>query len=338
MLQAIALSRLAALKLNPTDRVRVILDDTKKAKRGKHMPGVGTYFDPVLSAYLVGHTYVTCVLEVKGQVIPWGIALYLKEAWCLEHEHPFKKVTELAADLLMALPEFPAGVEALVLFDSYYLCRKVLDAIPPGAHCVSMLKANRNLSVSGQKRKAGAYSKNLLRRRRTTVRIKNGRGQLVRFSIAGKWVQAHSLGQVHLVASRRAKEKKVVALVTDDPSLSDREILIEYARRWAIEVFFKEAKQHLGLGEYQTRSLEGAVKHLHLSLIAFALLTHVGRKSRRATANRKKNVLSLPSVEKLQYQLRELVGHDLLQSLDTCPKKKKTTTLFKQKIQRLLLT
>lgn len=114
------------------------------------------------------------------------------------------------------------------------------------------------------------------------------------------------------MASERAKEKKVVVLATNRLDRVEKAIVSEYGHRWIIEVFFKETKQYLGLGEYQTCSLEGAVKHLHLSLIAFTLLTYAAKK-RRAPAKSKKNALSSLSIEKLQGHLRQLVGEDWME-------------------------
>lgn len=126
--------------------------------------------------------------------------------------------------------------------------------------------------------------------------MKNGSGRTVSDLVAGTPVQVSTSGPVFLVASRRKREKKVVALVTNHPHLTDRALGREPGHRWVLEVFFKGAKQHLGLGEYQPRTLEGAVKHLHLSLIAFALLTHAAPKRRRATAKKDTGVLSPLSI------------------------------------------
>lgn len=120
---------------------------------------------------------------------------------------------------------------------------------------------------------------------------------------------------IYLVASRRAKEKEVVALATNRLDMVEREVVLEYGRRWSIELFFREGKQRLGLGEYQTRSLEGSVKHLNLSLIAFTLLNHAGKKKRRATAEPKNKVLPRLPVEKLQTHLRRVVLQDSLEYL-----------------------
>jgi len=320
VLRELARLRLADFNLKPGDSVRVILDDTKRAKRGKEIPGVGKFFDPALKVYRKGHVYVVCLLEVNGEIIPWGISLYLKKEWCEANRHPFKKLTELAAELIQSIPDFPSGVEITVLFDSYYLCQTVVDAIRKEWGFISCLKSNRNILVGREQRKAGTYARNLIRRRGHNIRLKHGCGKTAGYRVAGKQIRIPSLGEVVLVGSRRSKEKKIVALATNRLDLVDREIVSEYGHRWIIEVFFKETKQNLGLGEYQTRCLEGAVKHLHLSLIAFTLLTYA-KKKRRAPAKTKEPVLPSFSVEKLQIHLRHLVGRDSVEYISDRRKK-----------------
>lgn len=93
IVQEIAKGQLASLKLKPGDRVRLRLDDTRKPKRGKKLPGVAKYFDHILHAYRWGHTYVGCLLEVNGQIIPWGIRLDLKKAWGPKGGQPVKQLS-----------------------------------------------------------------------------------------------------------------------------------------------------------------------------------------------------------------------------------------------------
>jgi hypothetical protein len=45
-----------------------------------------------------------------------------------------------------------------------------------------------------------------------------------------------------------------------------------YARRWEVEEFYRDAKQHLGLGDCQMRSAEGTRRHWYLVLLMYSLL------------------------------------------------------------------
>ncbi len=57
-----------------------------------------------------------------------------------------------------------------------------------------------------------------------------------------------------------------------DTGLTATEILELYAMRWAIEVYFKEAKQHLGLLKEQSNHYAAYIASIHLTAIRFCLL------------------------------------------------------------------
>ncbi len=118
---------LRALAPRPGDTVYLILDDSKQAKRGKHMEAVAKMKDPTTHAYIRGHQYVCGTLLFREHVIPWGIRLYVKKEACAAIGVPFQKTTELAAQLIREF-NAPTGVKVLVLFDAYYLCPTVVKA------------------------------------------------------------------------------------------------------------------------------------------------------------------------------------------------------------------
>ena len=61
--------------------------------------------------------------------------------------------------------------------------------------------------------------------------------------------------------------------LTTDVGLSPQRILELYAMRWAIEVYFKEAKQHLGFLKEQARHYASYIASIHLTAIRFCLLS-----------------------------------------------------------------
>jgi hypothetical protein len=74
---------LRALHPLPGETVYLILDDSKKGKRGKRMEAVAKMKDPTTEAYIRGHQYVCGTLLFRQQVIPWGIpALCQKGGVC----------------------------------------------------------------------------------------------------------------------------------------------------------------------------------------------------------------------------------------------------------------
>lgn len=64
---------LRALHPLPGDTVYLVIDDAKKAKRGKAMEAVSKMKDPTMDAYILGHQYVCGILVFRQHVIPFGI-------------------------------------------------------------------------------------------------------------------------------------------------------------------------------------------------------------------------------------------------------------------------
>ena len=124
-------------------------------------------------------------------------------------------------------------------------------------------------------------------------------------------------GRLHVVYSRKNGEKGILVLVTDDPELTPKQIIAAYDQRWNIEVFFKDAKQLLGLGQYQNGSYRAAVNHLHLVCFAYALLTHLAIEGSSEKGKRAKTAKL--STEGLQNELRRLVWNELSQRLKELP-------------------
>lgn len=82
-----------------------------------------------------------------------------------------------------------------------------------------------------------------------------------------------NVGAVKLVILKeRINSKKCMFLVSNDIMMDGMKIFEYYKKRWNIEVFYRDCKQHLGMGEYQVRKLDAVVIHLHLVFLAYALL------------------------------------------------------------------
>ena len=153
-----AMETLGSMEPRPGETAYLLVDDSGKRKRGKHMEAVGWIRDASTGKKVRGHLYVAAVVEFRGQTIPWGVRLYAKKDDCPKLGLPFRKTTELAAELIQEFTP-PEGVRVVVLFDSYYLCKTVVKACrAKGFRFAATLKANRNLFRGGRKLKAGKYA------------------------------------------------------------------------------------------------------------------------------------------------------------------------------------
>lgn len=307
-----AYSMLLELGLKSGDVVYMIIDDSKKEKQGEKMDGVSWIHDPTTGRKIKGHQYVTAILHFKGFEISFGIKLYASKAFANKLGVDFRKSTELAAELINGFEPPVHGVKTVVLFDSYYLCKTVITACNQKKFFfASTLKSNRNLFRRGHKTKANKLGKKLFKtRRKRHFKITRESGAVSYDYVDAGWLDVSKAGRLHVVFSRKEGEGKILGIVTNDPNMSAKEIIAAYDKRWNIEVFFKDSKQYLGLGQYQNVPYGAAVTHLHLVCFAHALLTHIAIRRYCEKGKKAKQAVNL-SIGNLQNELRRIVWDDL---------------------------
>jgi hypothetical protein len=102
---------------------------------------------------------------------------------------------------------------------------------------------------------------------------------------AEQWINVRLLfvrGAIDEAKTQVGKHDWVIFLCTNT-ALSTTEILQRYAMRWAIEVYFKEAKQHLGLLKEQSNHYAAYIASIHLAGIRFCLLA-IAKQTRGASS------------------------------------------------------
>ena len=75
-------------------------------------------------------------------------------------------------------------------------------------------------------------------------------------------------------------KKQWQAFLCTDIELEISKILKYYARRWAIEVFFKDAKQLLDLGKEQSQTFDAMIAGYSLVMLRYLLLVYILNKGR----------------------------------------------------------
>jgi len=155
-----ALDALQKLGYRPGDTIYLILDDTQKRKRGKRMDAVSKIFLHAEKVYANGHTLLGAALVYRSVVIPCAARLWASRARCQEglESEPgkpleFRKLTQLAADVIDEAREYLPDAKRIVLFDAYYLCPAITEACArTKSRYVGVAKKNRNFAPDGRPR------------------------------------------------------------------------------------------------------------------------------------------------------------------------------------------
>ena len=104
LVQTTALAMLKRLYKKGCKDCLLILDDTQTIKRAKKMQAVGKIHHHATGKYCMGHTILKACLYYRGVTIPLGSWLYIKKEHTKDLEIPFKKLTELAGDVVRTQP------------------------------------------------------------------------------------------------------------------------------------------------------------------------------------------------------------------------------------------
>ena len=246
-----------AQTLNVKDSI-MILDDTPCPRNGKHIEGSGIHHS--IHGPIRGLCAVTAILKSGSQRLAWAIRGYRSKKNCAPEV--FKSKVELARQILEeSFNLFPQGLT--VVMDVWYACSSILNPIQEaGWTFLAAIKRNRLLFVDGKKISACHLAKGP--RKYKTVRASKKK----RFQVAKKKVFLPGIGPI-LVFITKLKGGESRFFITNNLDMTESEMVRVYTERFAIELFHKDIKQHLGFTEMFMRSWNGIQTHWILLAIAY---------------------------------------------------------------------
>ena len=317
LLHQAATDLLAGMKPRAGEVVYLILDDNRIAKRGRKMDHLSKIWDHKQQRFVRGHIVLTAAVMFRGVVLPWRVDLWKPKGQAGEPR--YRKLTDMAAQMIRAFAAPAAGVKVRVLFDAFYLCPGVTNAcVSNGFSFFSVAQRSRNFTTAnGKTRKIARLMPGLIRHRGINVRMRRARGGHATLRIAGADGRLSRIGRVRMVVSKRPRGpwKKCIAIVTNETGLRPRQIIAVYETRWLIEVLFKELHQDLGLGDYQVLHRDAILRHLHLCCLAHLLLTHRRLEAIGAKATKPNHQVDMPPMSQRLAALRAEVAKDQIRAL-----------------------
>ena len=88
-------------------------------------------------------------------------------------------------------------------------------------------------------------------------------------------VEHHQLGKVKLLFLHTKKE--LLIFISTDLSLTGKEIIDTYKKRWNIEQGYKDLREHFGLGKEENRLYEALIARITLSMFTYNLVSAINR-------------------------------------------------------------
>lgn len=246
------------------------LDDSLIEKWGKNMEGAGYLHDPTTKDNVFGHSIVSTFYSGRDCKLPMHFGLYLKKETAESLGIWFKTKIQIGIELIeKALVRLTPEA---IAFDSWYFSKELTNYIASrNLTWVTMAKLNRLILVGNEWCQLSRFWKTIAKNQFSKINVEIDEKKF-------KWfyettVTMKNMGTVKVVLLKKRKNsRKCTILVSNNLEISGLKILKYYKARWNIEVFYRDCKQHLGMGEYQTRKLAAVVIHLHLVFLAYTLL------------------------------------------------------------------
>jgi SRSO17 transposase len=242
----------------------LVLDDTLIEKSGREIEGTGYLYDHASKRNVWCHCFVTSMYSDGDERVPLHLEPYVREEACAS-SRSFRTKNELAVELVDRALELVRP--RVVVFDSWYGSQEVMKHLDSrGLKFVTESKSNR-LIEDGGKKQVRRY-------------LEDHRDEFKRITRPGtEYCWHHEVVSkikggitVKFVFLKKARDDKALVLMTNALDAGVQDVIKDYKRRWDIEVYYRDCKQCLGMGEYQVRSIDVGVIHLLLVNLAYTLL------------------------------------------------------------------
>lgn len=266
----------------------LILDDTIERKTGKEMELVSYHFDHTTQRSVLGYQCVQLGYHNGKQFFPLDAGFHVSTSrpntnvksmdkrtndWKRRNE-AFQKKTTVAVDMLKRA--WNQGIAAsFILFDSWYAHDALIaESLAIGYGVICRLKANRvKYSYQGRPHTLKQLWQTVAKKKAQSIHGFPHKGIYLKATLPNS-------GDVGILFVSDGK-KQWHAFLCTDTELGPSEILTYYARRWAIELFFKDGKQMLYLGKEQSETFDAVVASYSLVMIRYLLRISILHKYHR---------------------------------------------------------
>jgi len=260
----------------------LLADDTIEPKTGRNMEMVSYHFDHKTKRSVLGNQCLQLAYHNGTNSFPIDVAFHTSQkrpndrtrkidkrtnGWRRRKE-AFRKKTDVLIEMLNRAWTY--GIDAsFVLFDSWFAHDRVISQIlNVGYGVICRLKAGRaKYSYQGQPYTLKQLWQQVAKKKTQWLQQFKVKAVCVNVTLPLS-------GDVRILFVSDGK-KQWQAFLSTDLELEPSEILTYYARRWAIEIFFKDAKQMLYLGKEQSETFDAVVACYSIVMMRYLLLVYI---------------------------------------------------------------
>jgi hypothetical protein len=284
-----------------------VVDDSVVQRFGKKMPGISSHFDHTTGRHMMGQQVLTLGLSSEDGFVPLDNELFTSQTKVQGLAKSFNDgrntvakrhrvaVQQTKPDMVASMIRraLRAGIEGQYLLADAWFGSKAMIRLCQETALTAILRMKKSKlkyriseTIDGEiinsEMDIKALYQHSVRKQWKKISGQKYQAKIVDASLNlaqtikddAQWVKVRLLfvrGADQETKSQAGKHDWAVFLCTD-AGLTATDILELYSMRWAIEVYFKEAKQHLGLLKEQSNHYAAYIASIHLTAIRFCLL------------------------------------------------------------------
>lgn len=283
-----------------------VLDDTIHVRHGKKMPGVSSHFDHTSGRHVLGQQVLTLGLSCAKGFVPVDSELFISKTKARGLHQAFhdgrsiiaqrykaakdQTKPQMAKDMIRRAQR--TGIKAKYLLADAWFGTKTMIKTADEQQLIPILRMKKNAMKYRLIEGKGGFGAsrdldaNALYHAAVRCQWQKIAGQPyqaktldVELNLNGTdeaelWIKVRLLFVRGMDAEgkKQAGKHDWAVFLTTDIHLAAEQILTIYSMRWAIEVYFKEAKQYLGFLKEQSNHYAAYIASIHLTAMRFCML------------------------------------------------------------------
>lgn len=252
--------------INEEDAYALVTDDSNNKKTGKKIKGASYYKRHDGKGFEKAHCKViTGLINSKGEYLPLFTTIYFKKKDAEKEGIAFKTKHEIAREHNQRAKELGIVFFASI-YDSWYFNNDMMEFSENKEWIVSQLSGKFKFSCNGKEMKASAFKKTIDKRK---MKVLHTNGKRIRYL---EFIVSLTNDKTVKIIPFIDEGTSIKILVSTNLNWSAKRIFQEYSKRQSIEVYIRDCKQELHMGDCSFRELKPHVKWDALVMLAYTIL------------------------------------------------------------------